>query len=209
MIWGQAHFELSQNTFFFFFFFSPFPKMAKMSKNKKKKMKKKQKKQAELLEKRIQDMEGGTTPEGGAEEEDDEETTTTETTEDATSSATLSSSATLQDIASHAMTGGWPVKLVLEMFLLFWKLERVLSTGLCWELTHPHSSHRLDSWWAAAADGRGRWTQRGCSRGRQQDGGELQRTRLHTGEREQPGGTRDQAVDGGAGGPTERKSTRK
>uniref|UniRef100_A0A671WCJ7 non-specific serine/threonine protein kinase n=1 Tax=Sparus aurata TaxID=8175 RepID=A0A671WCJ7_SPAAU len=65
--------------------------MAKMSKNKKKKMKKKQKKQAELLEKRIQDMEGGTTPEGGAEEEDDEETTTTtETTEDATSSATLS-----------------------------------------------------------------------------------------------------------------------
>uniref|UniRef100_A0A3B4XHV9 non-specific serine/threonine protein kinase n=1 Tax=Seriola lalandi dorsalis TaxID=1841481 RepID=A0A3B4XHV9_SERLL len=33
--------------------------MAKMSKNKKKKMKKKQKKQAELLEKRIQEMEGG------------------------------------------------------------------------------------------------------------------------------------------------------
>ncbi|XP_036958472.1 SRSF protein kinase 1b isoform X1 [Acanthopagrus latus] len=82
--------------------------MAKMSKNKKKKMKKKQKKQAELLEKRIQDMEGGTTPEGGAEEEDDEETTTTETTEDATSSATLSSSATLQDIASHAMTDSTP-----------------------------------------------------------------------------------------------------
>ncbi|XP_030276147.1 SRSF protein kinase 1b isoform X4 [Sparus aurata] len=83
--------------------------MAKMSKNKKKKMKKKQKKQAELLEKRIQDMEGGTTPEGGAEEEDDEETTTTtETTEDATSSATLSMSATLQDIASHAMTDSTP-----------------------------------------------------------------------------------------------------
>uniref|UniRef100_A0A671WCT2 non-specific serine/threonine protein kinase n=1 Tax=Sparus aurata TaxID=8175 RepID=A0A671WCT2_SPAAU len=80
----------------------PSGSMAKMSKNKKKKMKKKQKKQAELLEKRIQDMEGGTTPEGGAEEEDDEETTTTtETTEDATSSATLSMSATLQDIASH------------------------------------------------------------------------------------------------------------
>uniref|UniRef100_A0A8C4F691 non-specific serine/threonine protein kinase n=1 Tax=Dicentrarchus labrax TaxID=13489 RepID=A0A8C4F691_DICLA len=89
--------------------FSPlvlFPKMAKMSKNKKKKMKKKQRKQAEMLEKRIQEMEGGATPEGG-EEEDDEETTTTttETTEDTTSLATLSMSATLQDIASHTITG--------------------------------------------------------------------------------------------------------
>ncbi|KAG8007521.1 SRSF protein kinase 1, partial [Nibea albiflora] len=84
--------------------------MAKMSKNKKKKMKKKQKKQAELLEKRIQEMEGGATPEGG-EEEDDEETTTTtttETTEDTTSSATLSMSATLQDIASHTITDSTP-----------------------------------------------------------------------------------------------------
>uniref|UniRef100_A0A665WW05 non-specific serine/threonine protein kinase n=1 Tax=Echeneis naucrates TaxID=173247 RepID=A0A665WW05_ECHNA len=81
----------------------PSGSMAKMSKNKKKKMKKKQKKQAELLEKRIQEMEGGATPDGG-EEEDDEETTT-ETTEDTTSSATLSMSATLQDIAIHAITG--------------------------------------------------------------------------------------------------------
>uniref|UniRef100_A0A3B4T4A2 non-specific serine/threonine protein kinase n=1 Tax=Seriola dumerili TaxID=41447 RepID=A0A3B4T4A2_SERDU len=81
--------------------------MAKMSKNKKKKMKKKQKKQAELLEKRIQEMEGGATPEGG-EDEDDEETTTTETTEDTTSSATLSMSATLQDIAIHTITGEQP-----------------------------------------------------------------------------------------------------
>uniref|UniRef100_A0A3B4X715 non-specific serine/threonine protein kinase n=1 Tax=Seriola lalandi dorsalis TaxID=1841481 RepID=A0A3B4X715_SERLL len=72
--------------------------MAKMSKNKKKKMKKKQKKQAELLEKRIQEMEGGATPEGGEDEDDEETTTTTETTEDTTSSATLSMSATLQDI---------------------------------------------------------------------------------------------------------------
>uniref|UniRef100_A0A8C5I284 non-specific serine/threonine protein kinase n=1 Tax=Gouania willdenowi TaxID=441366 RepID=A0A8C5I284_GOUWI len=71
---------------------------AKLSKNKKKKMKKKQKKQAELLEKRIQDMESGAGPEG-AEDEDDE------TTEDTTSSATLSLSATLQDIANHASTG--------------------------------------------------------------------------------------------------------
>lgn len=76
--------------------------MAKMSKNKKKKMKKKQKKQAEMLEKRIQEMEGGATPEGGEEEEDEE--TTTETTEDTTSSTTLSMSATLQDIASHTIT---------------------------------------------------------------------------------------------------------
>lgn len=87
---------------------APAPKpMAKMSKNKKKKMKKKQKKQAELLEKRIKEMEGGATPEGG-EEEDDEETT--ETTEDTTttSSATLSTSATLQDIASHTATDSTP-----------------------------------------------------------------------------------------------------
>ncbi|XP_070695848.1 SRSF protein kinase 1b isoform X2 [Pempheris klunzingeri] len=86
---------------------APAPKQtAKMSKNKKKKMKKKQKKQAELLEKRIQEMEGGATPEGG-EEEDDEETTT-ETTEDTTSSAALSMSATLQDIASHTITDSTP-----------------------------------------------------------------------------------------------------
>ncbi|XP_044035995.1 SRSF protein kinase 1b isoform X4 [Siniperca chuatsi] len=86
---------------------APAPKpMAKMSKNKKKKMKKKQRKQAELLEKRIQEMEGVATPEGG-EEEDDEETTT-ETTEETTSSATLSMSATLQDIASHTITDSTP-----------------------------------------------------------------------------------------------------
>ncbi|XP_071350337.1 SRSF protein kinase 1b isoform X2 [Trachinotus anak] len=86
---------------------APPPKpMAKMSKNKKKKMKKKQKKQAELLEKRIQEMEGGATPEGG--EDEDEEETTTETTEDTTSSATLSMSATLQDIANHTITDTTP-----------------------------------------------------------------------------------------------------
>uniref|UniRef100_A0A3Q3W561 non-specific serine/threonine protein kinase n=1 Tax=Mola mola TaxID=94237 RepID=A0A3Q3W561_MOLML len=72
---------------------SPQHSMAKMSKNKKKKMKKKQKKQAELLEKRIQEMEGGATPEGGEEEEEEE--TTTETTEDTNSCGTLSVSATL------------------------------------------------------------------------------------------------------------------
>ncbi|XP_054472347.1 SRSF protein kinase 1b isoform X2 [Anoplopoma fimbria] len=83
---------------------APAPKpMAKMSKNKKKKMKKKQKKQAEMLEKRIQEMEGG--PNEG-EEEDDEETT--ETTEDTTSTATLSMSATLQDIAIHTSTDSTP-----------------------------------------------------------------------------------------------------
>ncbi|TMS19710.1 Mitogen-activated protein kinase 14A [Larimichthys crocea] len=88
---------------------APAPKpMAKMSKNKKKKMKKKQKKQAELLEKRIQEMEGGATPEGGEEEDDEETTATTETTEDTTSLATLSMSATLQDIASHTITDSTP-----------------------------------------------------------------------------------------------------
>ncbi|XP_069393520.1 SRSF protein kinase 1b isoform X1 [Paralichthys olivaceus] len=86
---------------------APPPKpMAKMSKNKKKKMKKKQKKQAEMLEKRIQEMEGGVALEG-CEDEDDEETTT-ETTEDTTSSATLSTSATLQDIPNHAITDTSP-----------------------------------------------------------------------------------------------------
>ncbi|KAM9760001.1 SRSF protein kinase 1b isoform 2-T2 [Menidia menidia] len=85
---------------------APAPKpMAKMSKNKKKKMKKKQKKQAELLEKRIQEMEGGPLPEGG-EEEDEEEAT--ETTEDTSSSATLTMSATLQDIAIHSSTDSTP-----------------------------------------------------------------------------------------------------
>lgn len=85
---------------------APAPKpMAKMSKNKKKKMKKKQRKQAEMLEKRIQEMEGGAIE--GGEEEDDEETTT-ETTEDTTSTATLSMSATLQDIANHTITDSTP-----------------------------------------------------------------------------------------------------
>ncbi|XP_039652868.1 SRSF protein kinase 1b isoform X1 [Perca fluviatilis] len=85
---------------------APVPKpMAKMSKNKKKKMKKKQRKQAEMLEKRIQEMEGGAAE--GEEEEEDEETTT-ETTEDTTSTATLSMSATLQDIANHTITDSTP-----------------------------------------------------------------------------------------------------
>ncbi|XP_068455100.1 SRSF protein kinase 1b isoform X2 [Clinocottus analis] len=81
---------------------APAPKpMAKMSKNKKKKMKKKQKKQAEMLEKRIQEMEGGAA-EGGEEEdeEEEEEETTTETTEDAPPPAGLSVSAALQDFAA-------------------------------------------------------------------------------------------------------------
>uniref|UniRef100_A0A1A7YBH9 non-specific serine/threonine protein kinase n=1 Tax=Iconisemion striatum TaxID=60296 RepID=A0A1A7YBH9_9TELE len=80
---------------------APAPKQTvKMSKNKKKKMKKKQKKQAELLEKRIQEMEGGVLPDGG-EEEDEEET---ETNEDTASSTTLPVSATLQDLDNHTST---------------------------------------------------------------------------------------------------------
>lgn len=66
-------------------------------------MKKKQKKQAELLEKRIQEIEGGALPDGG-EEEDDEET---EANEDASSSTTLPVSATLQDFANQSSTGEW------------------------------------------------------------------------------------------------------
>ncbi|XP_013857565.1 SRSF protein kinase 1b isoform X2 [Austrofundulus limnaeus] len=84
---------------------APAPKpTAKMSKNKKKKMKKKQKKQAELLEKRIQEMEGGALPDGG-EEEDDEET---EANEDVSSSATLPVSATLQDFTNQSSTDSTP-----------------------------------------------------------------------------------------------------
>ncbi|XP_037346616.2 SRSF protein kinase 1b isoform X2 [Pungitius pungitius] len=86
---------------------APAPKPTnKMSKNKKKKMKKKQKKQAEMLEKRIQEMEVEAN-EGGEEEEEDEETTT-EATEDMTLAATLSMSATLQDIADHNITDSTP-----------------------------------------------------------------------------------------------------
>ncbi|XP_010897350.1 SRSF protein kinase 1b isoform X2 [Esox lucius] len=59
---------------------APVPKpMAKMSKNKKKKLKKKQRKQAEMLEKRIQEMEGA--PDGGEEEEEGEEERTETTAE--------------------------------------------------------------------------------------------------------------------------------
>lgn len=64
-------------------------------------MKKKQKKQAELLEKRIQEIEGGGGAAEGGEEEEDEDATTTETTEDTVSSGTLSVSATLQDIPNQ------------------------------------------------------------------------------------------------------------
>ncbi|XP_042621963.1 SRSF protein kinase 1-like isoform X6 [Cyprinus carpio] len=77
---------------------APAPKqMAKMSKNKKKKMKKKQKRQAELLEKRILEIEGQEKgPEGGEEEEEDE----TETP-DSTPSVPAS-----HDITAEATPGG-------------------------------------------------------------------------------------------------------
>ncbi|XP_038862850.1 SRSF protein kinase 1-like isoform X2 [Salvelinus namaycush] len=79
---------------------APAPKpTVKMSKNKKKKMKKKQKKQAEMLEKRIQEMEGA--PEGGEEEEEGEEENTT----DAPPCAPPPSSDTLQDMANDVTAG--------------------------------------------------------------------------------------------------------
>ncbi|XP_035652040.1 SRSF protein kinase 1 isoform X2 [Oncorhynchus keta] len=76
---------------------APAPKStAKMSKNKKKKMKKKQRKQAEMLEKRIQEMEGA--PEGGEE------------TEGITTDAPPPTSDTLQDIANGVTADPAPDK---------------------------------------------------------------------------------------------------
>nr|XP_046199071.1 SRSF protein kinase 1-like isoform X3 [Oncorhynchus gorbuscha] len=82
---------------------APAPKpTAKMSKNKKKKMKKKQRKQAEMLEKRIQEMEGA--PEGGEEEEGEEET------EGITTDTPPPTSDTLQDIANGVTADPAPDK---------------------------------------------------------------------------------------------------
>ncbi|XP_029550845.1 SRSF protein kinase 1 isoform X2 [Salmo trutta] len=85
---------------------APAPKpTAKMSKNKKKKMKKKQRKQAEMLEKRIQEMEGAPegAPEGGEEEGEEE-------TEGATTDAPPPTSVTLQDIANGVTADPAPDK---------------------------------------------------------------------------------------------------
>uniref|UniRef100_A0AAY5E864 non-specific serine/threonine protein kinase n=1 Tax=Electrophorus electricus TaxID=8005 RepID=A0AAY5E864_ELEEL len=62
---------------------------AKMSKNKRKKLKKKQRRQAELLEKRVLDMEGLERANKGAEDEEDEDTETPDSTPSAPSSQTL------------------------------------------------------------------------------------------------------------------------
>ncbi|XP_016331824.1 SRSF protein kinase 1-like isoform X3 [Sinocyclocheilus anshuiensis] len=80
---------------------APAPKqMGKMSKNKKKKMKKKQKRRAELLEKRILEIEGlEKGPEGGEEEEEDE-------TETPDSTPSVPASHTLHDITAEATPGG-------------------------------------------------------------------------------------------------------
>ncbi|XP_056323954.1 SRSF protein kinase 1b isoform X2 [Danio aesculapii] len=80
---------------------APAPKQAtKMSKNKKKKMKKKQKRQAELLEKRILEIEGlEKGPDGGEEEEEDE-------TETPDSTPSVPSSHTLQDISTETTLDG-------------------------------------------------------------------------------------------------------
>ncbi|XP_035376309.1 SRSF protein kinase 1b isoform X2 [Electrophorus electricus] len=86
---------------------APVPKQAaKMSKNKRKKLKKKQRRQAELLEKRVLDMEGLERANKGAEDEEDEDTETPDSTPSAPSSQTL------QEIpAETALDGapeGWP-----------------------------------------------------------------------------------------------------
>ncbi|XP_041748579.2 SRSF protein kinase 1 isoform X2 [Coregonus clupeaformis] len=86
---------------------APAPKpTAKMSKNKKKKMKKKQRKQAEMLEKRIQEMEGA--PEVGEEEEGEDEERTGTT--DAPPCAPPPTSDTLQDIANDVTADPAPDK---------------------------------------------------------------------------------------------------
>uniref|UniRef100_A0AAZ3QL80 non-specific serine/threonine protein kinase n=1 Tax=Oncorhynchus tshawytscha TaxID=74940 RepID=A0AAZ3QL80_ONCTS len=98
----------------------------KMSKNKKKKMKKKQKKQAEMLEKRIQEMEGA--PEGG--EEEGEEETTADTPPP--------SSDTLQDTAND-FTAERCCGPLLDSVSFFKGTERhmyvVLANALCSSLS--------------------------------------------------------------------------
>nr|XP_005155715.1 SRSF protein kinase 1b isoform X1 [Danio rerio] len=80
---------------------APAPKQAtKMSKNKKKKMKKKQKRQAELLEKRILEIEGLEKGLDGGEEEDEDETETPDST------PSVPSSHTLQDISTETTLDG-------------------------------------------------------------------------------------------------------
>ncbi|XP_053083070.1 SRSF protein kinase 1b isoform X5 [Pangasianodon hypophthalmus] len=82
---------------------APAPKqMVKMSKNKKKKLKKKQKRQAELLEKRILDIEGLERANEGGEDEEDEETETPDTTPSVTNSQTL------QEITAEATLDAVP-----------------------------------------------------------------------------------------------------
>ncbi|XP_046881248.1 SRSF protein kinase 1b isoform X2 [Hypomesus transpacificus] len=84
---------------------APAPKqMVKISKNRKKKLKRKQRRQAELLEKRIQEMEGA--PARGEEEEEEEEEE--EDTTEATDGSLADAGSTLQDIASaDAVTEIW------------------------------------------------------------------------------------------------------
>nr|NP_001074138.1 SRSF protein kinase 1b [Danio rerio]AAI29461.1 Serine/arginine-rich protein specific kinase 1b [Danio rerio] len=80
---------------------APAPKQAtKMSKNKKKKMKKKQKRQAELLEKRILEIEGLEKGLDAGEEEDEDETETPDST------PSVPSSHTLQDISTETTLDG-------------------------------------------------------------------------------------------------------
>uniref|UniRef100_A0AAY5EM66 non-specific serine/threonine protein kinase n=1 Tax=Electrophorus electricus TaxID=8005 RepID=A0AAY5EM66_ELEEL len=74
---------------------------AKMSKNKRKKLKKKQRRQAELLEKRVLDMEGLERANKGAEDEEDEDTETPDSTPSAPSSQTL------QEIPAETALGAW------------------------------------------------------------------------------------------------------
>ncbi|XP_062842670.1 SRSF protein kinase 1b isoform X2 [Trichomycterus rosablanca] len=79
---------------------APVPKQTKMSKNKKKKMKKKMKRQADLLEKRIPDIEGLERLNKEDVDDEDEETETPE--------SILSNSQTLHEITTEATLDGVP-----------------------------------------------------------------------------------------------------
>ncbi|XP_076849817.1 SRSF protein kinase 1b isoform X1 [Brachyhypopomus gauderio] len=82
---------------------APVPKQAvKMSKNKRKKLKKKQRRQAELLEKRVLDMEGLERANEGPEDQEDEDAETPDST------PSVPNSQTLQEIPAETTLDGAP-----------------------------------------------------------------------------------------------------
>ncbi|XP_046731121.1 SRSF protein kinase 1b isoform X5 [Silurus meridionalis] len=110
---------------------APAPKqVVKMSKNKKKKLKKKQKRQAELLEKRILDIEGLEKANEGAEDEEDEETETPDTT------PSVPNSQTLQEITAEA---------TLEEIPVTWPQHRESALDGNFTSQHPEDEKPADA----------------------------------------------------------------